>query len=193
MSASARPDPFDELRANTVARIEQYGYTMTVVGTGDCEVPGCTCGPAPYPYAYSLGLVEHDQPELVMFGVPLSHVNTLARPVYEAIVAGRPLAAGREHRHELTSGAIISLVPVPDLWLRRDPGRVGGWLDVYASTHRRLPAFTQICWADAAGSMPWEPACDTAVAAIQPVLADDPLRYPRPPRNTARHRRQRQR
>lgn len=191
--SAAQPDPYDELRADTVARIERYGYTMTVVGTGECEVPGCTCGPEPYPYAYSLGFVKHSQPEVVMFGLPRSHVNTLARPVYEAVVAGRPFTVGRAHRHELASGAVISLVPVPDLWLRRDPGRVGGWLDVYAQDHHRLPAFTQICWADAAGSMPWESSCNSAVAAIQPVRADDPMRYPRPPRNTARHRRERRR
>jgi hypothetical protein len=188
MSAASTPQPDDDL-AELVAKIDHHGYTMIVVGTGECSVPGCVCSPEPYPYAYSLGLVEHDHPELVVFGLPLTHVNTVAAPVFEAAAAERPLAVGREHRHHLAAGPIIALVPVPDLWVRRDPGRIGGWLDVFASTYRRIPPFLQICWADAEGAMPWEPDCHPDVAALQPLLADDPLRYPRPPRNVRRQRR----
>lgn len=191
MSADPQPDPYDEINADLLANIDRYGYTMIVVGTGECSVPGCTCQPEPYPYAYSLGLIDHDHPELVTFGVPRSHVNTLARPVYEAAAAGRALPIGRQHRHQLEGGPTISLVPVPELWVRRDPGRIGGWLDVYSASRARLPSFVQICWSDVNGALPWEPECDPDVAALQPILADDPLRYPRPPRNSARHHRRR--
>ncbi len=189
MSARSLPDPYDQLAADARRRIETYGYTMNVVGTGECAVPDCTCGPSRYPFAYSLGLVQYDHPEVVMFGVPRSHVNMLADPVYEAAAAGRPLAVGREHRHVLPAGPPISLVPVPDRWVRRDLDRIGGWLNVYAETCVRLPSFVQICWPDDDGLMPWEPGCDLQVVAVQPLLADDPLRYPTPPRNVGRHRR----
>jgi hypothetical protein len=188
MTAEPTPEFLDQLRADTIDRIERYGYTATVVGTGECSVPGCTCSPEPYPYAYSLGLCEHGHPELVVFGLPLTHVNTVMKPVFEAVRDGSPLAIGREHRHDLGGGPVVSLLPVPDLWVQRDPGRIGGWFDVYRSAP---PPFVQICWADRHGAMPWQPDCDREVSALQPILADDPLRYPRPPRNTARHRRRR--
>lgn len=191
MTTHPRIDPLDQLRADTLAKIGQHGYTMIVVGSGECAVPGCTCSPEPYPYAYSLGLVDLGHPELVTFGVPLTHVNALARPVFEAVAAGRPLAVGREHRHELDDAPSISLVPVPDLWVQRDPGRVGGWFDIYSTPDAGIPSFVQVCWSDATGAMPWERGCDRRVAELQPVLEDDPVRYPSPPRNSSRHRRRR--
>jgi hypothetical protein len=51
-----------------------------------------------------------------------------------------------------------------------------------------LPPLLQICWADSDGLMPWEPECDPAVRDLQPLLDDDPLRYPKPPRNSSRPR-----
>ena len=192
MTPQPNLDPFDEMRADLIRLIDRHGYTTIVVGSGECSVPGCNCEPEPHTYAYSLGVFDHDHPELVLFGMPLSHVNSLTDPVYAAAAAGTPLAVGREHRHTLDCGATISLVPVPELWLRRDPGRIGCWLDMYGAANG-LPAFVQICWADGDGSMPWEASCQPAVAALQPVLADDPLRFPRPPRNRARHGRRRAR
>lgn len=189
MSARPIPEPLDDTVADLVAKIDEYGYAMVVVGTGECSEPGCTCGPSPHPYAYSLGLVDIDHPELVTFGVPVGHVNVLMRPVFDAAERGRPLAIGRAHRHRIDGGPTISLVPVPELWLRRDPGRVGCWFGVYGGSPGPLPPFVQICWSDVTGAMPWEPGCDPGVAARQPILADDPLRIPRPPRNATRHRR----
>lgn len=190
MTAEPRPDPFDAIRDDLIDKIDRYGYSMIVVGTGECAVPGCTCRPEPYPYAYSLGMGRYDHPEMVVFGLSLEYVNGVARPVYEAAAAGRPLAAGRELRHRLTNGAVISLVPVPELWLRRDVHRIGGWFDVFGAGGP-LPTFVQICWADRFGAMPWERECDPRVAALQPLLADHPTKYPPPPRNIGRHRRRR--
>lgn len=186
MSANPGPDFFERQYLETIDRIERFGYTAMVVGTGQCSVPGCDCRPEPYPYAYSLGFVEHDHPELVAFGVPLSAVNDLMDPVMAGVRAGRPLAIGREHRHQLPDGPLVTLLPVPDLWVRRDPGRIGAWIDVFGPP---LPNFVQVCWSDVCGHLPWDDGCDPAVAAAQPILADDPIRYPRPPRNRTRHRR----
>lgn len=190
MTVQPGPDYFDEERRDTIARIEKHGYTAMVIGTGECSVPGCDCKPEPYPYSYSLGFCEYDHPELVSFGLPLSAVNSVMDPVFAAVRAGRPLQVGREHRHQLDGGPVISLVSVPDLWVRRDPGRIGAWIDVFGPP---LPSFVQICWADRHGHLPWEEGCDQPVAAAQPMLADDPIRYPRPPRNRDRHRRTRPR
>ena len=173
-------------RADLIERIDRHGYTAIVVGTGACSVPGCDCRPEPYPYAYSLGFCEDDHAELVVFGLPLDAVGVVMDPIHAAVRRGRPVAVGDEHRHDLGNGPIVSLVPVPELWARRDPGRIGGWVDLFGPP---LPAMVQVCWADRHGCLPWESGCDPDVAARQPILADDPLRYPRPPRDRSRHRR----
>lgn len=188
MTLEPAPDIFEQQRAATIDRIRRFGYTANVIGTGECFVPGCGCKPEPYPYAYSLGLCELDQPELVVFGLPLAGVNAAMDPVYAAARDGRPLAVGREHRHDVGNGRFLSLLAVPELWVRRDPGRIGGWFDIYGGP---MPTFVQICWADRDGAMPWEAECASQVTDLQPILADDALRYPRPPRNTARHKRRR--
>lgn len=185
MTSQPTPDFFEQLHERTLERIERFGYTATLVGSGDCVVPGCRCEPEPYPYAYSIGLCEHGHPELVVFGLDLPHVNAVMDPIVAAARAGSPLAVGPEHRHVFATVHEYCLVPVPDLWARRDPGRIGGWIDVYRTA---LPPFLQIVWADHHGNMPWDDTCDPIVGAIQPILADDPLRYPKPPRNTARQR-----
>lgn len=185
MTTEPTPEYWEREHQQTLDRIERYGYTAMVIGTGECSVPGCDCRPEPYPYAYSLGFCGFDHPELVTLGLPLSAVNAVMDPIMAAARAGEPLAVGRDQRHELAGGGpVVSLVPVPDLWVRRDPGRIGAWIDVFGPP---LPSFVQLCWADRDGHLPWDERCDPAVAAAQPLLDDDPIRYPKPPRNRARH------
>lgn len=188
MTVDPLSDHYEQCFRDMGERIDHHGYTAMVVGTGECSVPGCVCAPDPYPYAYSLGFCEREHPELVTFGLPLPAVNAVMDPVRDALRLGTPLAIGREHRHQLDHGPVISLVEVPDLWVRRDPGRIGMWIGMYGHP---LPDFVQICWADRNERLPWDDDCDPGVAAAQPLLADDPLRYPKPPRNRDRHRRHR--
>ncbi len=88
---------------------------------------------------------------------------------------GRPVPIGPEIRQWIGGGVIVSLVPVPDLWVEHDPGRVGAWFDLFDPA---VPRFVQIFWADEAGRMPWEPTCNPAVAAMQPKLFEDPTSVP---------------
>ncbi len=134
MTIERTPDIYDQLRRDAIERIERHGYTTMVVGTGECAVPGCTCRPEPYPYAYSLGVCEYDHPELVTFGLPLRAINAVMDPVVDALRSGAPLAIGPEHRHEFDRGLVISLVPVPELWVRRDPGRIRAWIAAIGTT-----------------------------------------------------------
>ena len=186
MAAAPLDDVFDRLRQEAADRIDRHGYTAVAVGTGECSVAGCSCRPERHPYAYSLGFTEHDHPELVTFGLPIPAANMLIDPVLHAARSGEPMAIGREHRHRIDGGPVVALVPVPELWLRRDPGRFSSWIDLYGPP---LPPVVQICWADHHERMPWEPGCDEAVVAAQPILADDPLRYPPPPHRRGRRRR----
>lgn len=180
-------DFFARFRADIAERIVRHGYTLIVVGAGECSVPGCTCPPSPHPYAYSLGLHRYDHPEIVMFGVPFSGADELARSVYDAIADGQPFPTGREFRTPLRDRLSISLDPVPARWVERDPDRVGQWFAHFGV--RRMPEFVQVVWSDLLGRMPWDADADPAVRAMQPLLADDPIRIPAPRRRPARHRR----
>ncbi len=188
MSSRPSSDFFAQFRAQARERIDRYGYTAIVVGTGECSVPDCRCEPESYPYAYSIGLCERGHPEVVVFGLDRWHVSAALDAVAEAACAGNPLAVGPEHRHVFAGVHEYCLVPVPELWARRDLGRIGGWIDLYRSA---LPPLLQICWADEHGTMPWDDACDPGIRAVQPILSDDPIRYPKPPRSTSRQRRRR--
>lgn len=129
-------------------------------------------------------MIEHRLDEHVVFGLPADRVHCVLHPICNAAIGGQPFAIGREHRHELPGGPVVALVPVPDRWVERDPGRIGSWFGVYDGPP---PRFVQIFWADRFGFMPWEAQCATSVVAAQPVLQDDPIRFPRPPRNRDRH------
>jgi len=170
-------DPIDRLRADTRALIDRFGFTKLMIGTGECSVPGCDCVAESYPYAYTLGMCEHDSPEFVTFGVPSTHVASIVDPICNAVIDGVALPLGRECRIDLGGdGPLVSLVPVPDRWFEHDPDRIGSWHCLFRT---RTPSFVQICWGDEDDRMPWEPACNPAVVAVQPVLADDPISFPR--------------
>jgi len=168
-------DPFERLRAETRKRIDRFGFTKLMIGSGACTIPGCDCEPEPHSYTYTLGMCDHDSPEFVTFGFPMSQVSSVVDTVCQNVMRGREAPIGRDHRIGLGSGPTVAFVAVPDRWLEVDPNRVGSWFDLYAP---RIPTFVQICWSDDAGNMPWEPACNPAVTALQPLLADDPVGVP---------------
>lgn len=184
---SATPfNDFDWLRLDTERRILQFGYTMLGIGYGSCAIPGCSCneGPSAQPYAYSFGLWKHDHPEIVMFGVPMSHVNDVSNLVYNRLLDGDPLPVGREHLHRVPGGPLIALEHVPPGRIRRDPGRIAGWLDHFGQRVDRRPAMLQALWGDRDDVMPWEDGFDPEVAALQPLLVDDPINVPPRPRSS---------
>ncbi|MEM1332458.1 MAG: DUF4262 domain-containing protein [Actinomycetota bacterium] len=180
------PRPTDHLarfRAETRQRIQRYGFTKLIIGTGECSIPGCDCEPDLHPYAYTLGMHRHDSHEFVTFGLPLSKVSAVVDPVCKMTLDGLPLAVGRDHRFHLSDDLVVSLVDVPDLWVEHDPGRVGAWFDLYEP---QFPTFVQIFWGDEQGRMPWEPACNPAVATMQPMLFEDAMSVPPPAMDSRR-------
>lgn len=179
-------DEDDQRIAETIARIERFGFTTVTIGTGECDVPGCThTQPEPYTYAFSLGMIEHTLDEYVVFGLPAALVHHVLHAVCQVAIDEQPLAVGYEHRHSLPGGPIVTLLDVPDQWVQRDLHRVGSWLNVYGAS--TLPRFVQIFWADRNGHMPWDDGCDPHLPGAQPILADDPISIPKPPRNRSRH------
>ncbi len=168
-------DPIDRLRAETRARIDRFGFTKLIIGSGECAVPGCDCEREPHPYTYTLGMCDHDSPEFVTFGLTMSESNVIVDTVCENVMRGRTVPIGRDHHIHIGDGPAVSFLEVPDEWVAHDLDRVGSWFALYAP---RFPSFVQICWADENGYMPWEPGCNPAVAALQPILADDPISVP---------------
>ncbi len=194
---SATPfNDIDWLRLDIERRIKQSGFTMVGIGYGACAVPGCRCDerPSRQPYAYSLGLWQHGHPEIVIFGVPMAHVNEVSSVVYERLLAGDPLAVGRQHRHRIPGGPLIALEHVPPEWVRRDPDRIAGWLNQFGHRVDRRPTLVQVLWGDCDDLMPWEDGFDPEIAVVQPLLIDDPINVPPRPRPSPRrapHRRRR--
>jgi hypothetical protein len=72
-------------------------------------------------------------------------------------------------------------MPVPDRWLERDPSRIAQWFSHFG--YQRAPRLLQAVWADPSGMMPWEYDIRPAAFNQQPVLVEDPIRFPTPPRN----------
>ncbi len=59
----------DEQALWVAEMIRNHGHAVMCVGTGECSVPGCRCGPEPASWSYTIGLVEDDLPELIAFGL----------------------------------------------------------------------------------------------------------------------------
>lgn len=158
--------------------IARRGFFVVSVGSGRCAVPGCCCTPEPQPWCYTIGLSELQHPELVVMGLPPEAAHSVMTRAYERARFGNPLESGVEY--ELDS-VRIKLVEVPGDWLATDPSRMALWVQHYGPGRKALtlPYVTQLVWADAAGRFPDDPACDPAIRELQPVLADNPVDYPR--------------
>jgi Domain of unknown function (DUF4262) len=159
--------------------VAKYGFAVIPVGYGACSVPGCCAPAARYPWAYTVGLVERGQPEVVMLGgcphAALRAINWVANEAMAGIALQMP--SGTTMTLE---GVGIKLIDVPGEWLAADLSRMAMWLNHYAPGRReiRLPAIRQLLWSDADGRFPDHPLCDPGVTADQPILANAPLRYP---------------
>ena len=182
---TATPDTgwLDRSFLDEAARIDRYGYINLPVDYGGCSYPGCTCGSAsgPYPWTYTVGFHRIGQPELVMMGLPVIHVNCVSAAVYEAALFDDPMTIGPNARHRIHHKLTIALMPVPNKWLERDRTRMAAWFNHFGDDAR--PQVLQAVWADAAGRMPWEHDVPSPEFRQQPVLLEDPISFPTPPRN----------
>ena len=173
------------------ASVASHGFAIMAVGYGQCIEPGCCCGPrSRQPWAYSIGLVERGQPELVMLGLDsFSAYNAMAW-VFERFTMGFAVPS---NAIDPLDDLGLKLVDVPYDWLATDPRRMGLWFVHYNSGpfSTEAPPVRQILWADDSGRFPDDPQCDPKVVAAQPDLSIDPVSYPKPYKanvNPARHR-----
>jgi hypothetical protein len=159
---------------HTAATIHTYGHLVTTVGTGRCWVPGCTCPPSRRPWAYTIGLCQADQPELLAFGLGEQKAYSLLNWVAGEHSAGRRLPVGREHQL-VFQGTPVRLVPVPESCVDPTQDVMAGWHGYYSHFGSyTMPAVLQVVHADRAGRFPWQTDYDRNLRYGQPVLEDDP-------------------
>ncbi len=184
-------DYLDEELFHMAHRVARHGFTTMSVNSGACPVPGCDCAEVPGPtWTYSIGMLEHDHPEIVVVGESPERAYELIDRAYEGHHLGRSLPFGRGDR-AISSNGTITTVPVPDrCWVESD--LMAFWHNYYrAGNWPRLDrvdnAVVQIVVADAAGRFPWD---DTYAAPPggQPIIEDDDSAWPRWSRETRRSR-----
>lgn len=178
MTRQQRPSvSHDPFLTDTASRIGRYGFTMNAVGFGECSSHGCHCSPDDEAWAYTIGMVEHNLPELVITGLAPVHCLEVATHIFEQFQVGEPIP---NDQRQWLGLAPFMLRPVTPQWLAADPTRMAGWISYYG---RRggfgLPDVTQVVWGDATGWFPGDPLCDPFIAADQPIIADDPYGFPR--------------
>jgi hypothetical protein len=183
-------DYFDEQMFAMAHRIERFGFTTMAVNTGECSVPGCSSpahsGPT---WTYSIGMLEHNHPEIVVVGAPLALGYQLIDAAFEWHHAGMSLPFGRDGLLG-AFGVMFTTVPVPDrCWLESD--LMAYWHNYYGSIG--WPdlgvvddAVVQLVIADEMGRFPWVDGCDAALVERQPVIEDDDSAWPRWNRATRR-------
>jgi hypothetical protein len=169
-------DRMQELLERQRQIIKEVGWTVMAVMRTD-RLPG---------FAYTVGLSNHSQPELMVIGLPAQSAhyilnkmaekamaNTLPNPrglVHE--VASMPLSL-RQDDDEATMGELCRFA---QQWSQEQRGRPCGVM--------------QVIYPDEAGKFPWEPGCDQRMVALQdPTIlkmaqmgrdAEDQYRHPRP-------------
>lgn len=171
MSSNEVPTDYRDQQLMWIAEvIHSHGIAVRVVGTGQCSVPGCDCGPEPVPWAYTIGFAERGHPEVVTFGLPLEHATRAMNWVRGHEVDGEPLRPGSV---DMLDGHWVRFDPVPTEWAMSSPYPIDNWFAHYGIGRDWLepPEVMQLVWADHYGNFPDDTACDPVVRAAQPVGA----------------------
>ena len=169
--------------------IALHGFAVVAVGYGDCSAPGCRCAASTTPWAYTVGLTSLGLPEFVVLGrglrpdEPVEVLHEMA----DLCLEGLPVTEPGDH---MFADIDIRVTEVPDRWVLADRERMAAWFDVFGRT--TVPVVLQILLPDQNGYFPDEEQCADDVRRRQPVLRDNPLRYPKiTPNRTRRQRRRR--
>ena len=159
--------------------VRQHGFALVAVGFGQCADTTCHCHPLDADsYTYTIGLVDHGVPELLVTGLSPVHALQLTTHVNNHARRGQPLAADQAH---WLGDASFMLRNVSGHWLANDPSRMAAWFAQSGRAPRfgQLPHVMQIVWGDAAGRFPGDALCDPFISEDQPIVADDPFGFPR--------------
>ena len=139
---------------NIKNNVEKHGWTV-------CLFEADTATPA---FAYTIGLWKNfNQPELIVFGLPLDTMHAILNDVGDIIKAGNPLETA------VGSFEILELHPVQ--FRRIDADNIPDYFG-YAQWFYDYEAFPalQLFWTDKSGKFPWEPDFDESYQLDQPFL-----------------------
>jgi hypothetical protein len=141
---ATQADYLDQLRS----LIARYGWTVQGVERDRIHPP----------WAYTVGLTEHGQPELVVTGMPLGRAGELLHAVADHMLHASEPTPGEQVA--LIGGPLIEIVEVaePSAHLNRA-------IDLYGPSVRAL----QVVHADGRGHWPWDRKY-RGVRGGQPVL-----------------------
>ncbi|TWG24425.1 uncharacterized protein DUF4262 [Actinoplanes teichomyceticus] len=115
---------------------------------------------------YTIGLTDHDHPELILYGLPPDISRPTLRAVADDVIAGRRTYVAGQRADDVVEGHPVQLVAVtePD---RHLPVAA----QFYAATGATVAAL-QIVWPDRHHRWPWQPG--TRVGDM-PVLGPAPV------------------
>ncbi|MEV6020353.1 DUF4262 domain-containing protein [Streptomyces sp. NPDC051997] len=124
----------------TVDTIHRHGWQVTMIPADDA-------GPG---WAYTVGLWhQHRIPELAMFGLDVSMMQTLLNDLARRSIEGQALEADQE-RHDVASTPVV-LKPVDYRWYKAFFGTAIGY-------YRKPPfPFLQVTWPNRDGAFSWQP------------------------------------
>jgi hypothetical protein len=144
----------EEFEARVRADIARHGWHVALVPP-EAGTPG---------WALSIGLFERfGHPELVVFGPDLAVLGRLVNHLGAWVRDGAHFEAGSE-RSDVLAGQTLAFREVAPKWIEVFLGN--------AAWHYRSQDFPALqgFWPDPGGRFPWDPACDLAWRADQPLL-----------------------
>jgi len=147
----ARHDGYEEIVRD---HIREFGWHVTLIES-DGKEPG---------FAYSIGLFHsYQQPEIIIFGVPVSLMHSIVNSCGDTFKAGRSIKTG------VPLNGYIRDFPVVFKEVRKERYREYFGYGLWYYSGPMFPAL-QCIWPDKKGHFPWDPECNPAVLPIQPLL-----------------------
>lgn len=128
--------------------LNEPGWMVMAVGPGD-DKPG---------FAYTVGLIHYDHPEVIVFGLPPTTAHSILGDVAERVKAGEMLLPNSTWEDFTANG-----LPAKFIVAKTDDLNLCG---------RYFEEFTalQLVWPDKEGRFPWEPGWDKKFDAHQSLL-----------------------
>lgn len=151
------PDTNKQAEEMLIEKINTYGWAALTVYS-DGTVPG---------FAHSIGFASSlEHPEVILFGVPIEHAQTILNGI-EALAKEK----GPLHTSELYDKVIdefkVCFVAV-------DKSRGVGYLKTCEWYYDGHCSALQLVWPDTQGHFPWEKDFDERFDRIQPMLGYPP-------------------
>lgn len=129
------------------------------------------------PFAYSVGAMLRNQPELLLIGVPLEVAHQVLNQLQLPILAGdEPAVVPETFSDTVFAGVSAYFAPVaPEVAEQTEYLNV---LRAYCKRHQRpLPPVLQLVWPSQEGHFPWSADATDEYKAAQPFVGISPVAH----------------